>query len=755
MPASRAALRLSAALALLAALAAAAVLRTAPVAARGEDAPATEFSAARALHHVRELTGDGKPRPTGSPADLRAVGLLASRLHALGLETEVQETFACGPYGICSPVRNVVARLGPARRKAVLLVAHHDSVRAGPGASDDLSGAAIVLEVARALSAARGLARPFVALITDAEESGLVGATAFAEGHPWAREAGAVVNLEARGTTGPSIMFDTSGDPAWVARVLRRMPHPTTTSVAPAVYDLIPNDTDLTVLERKGIPGLNLAFALGVVRYHTPLDDVAHLDPRSLQHQGENALALVRALAEEDLEAAPSARLAWFDALGLGVVAYRAPLAVAVLAAALAFAAASLVLRGAPRPARRALLGLAAALAGLLAATGAVLLAWTLLRDGALPRAFVASPGPFTAAAWAAGAGATLLAAALAAPRAGPEGLFAGAAALHAALAVALGFALPGASHLSALPALAAGAAGMGWALARRRREAWTLAAALAPAGGAAIAVFPLAYLLPHRLGVAAAAGAAALVALAVVPLAPLVAGVAGWARLVPGAALLALGAALVLVQAALPHATAEAPERVTLGFHEEAGEARWLVETETEVLPAALRAVEPFSERRAPHFPWWPSRRAFVSAAAPGQLAPPSLEVLEDRDEGAVRHVRARLSSPRGAPVVLVVLPPSAEVESFTMEGVPIPAPAPKSRQGWGGYRVYACAGMPPRGVELEVVLRGASPVPLTLVDESPGLPPGGERLRAARPRTAAPSQQGDTTYVSARVTL
>ncbi len=755
MPDARPARRVGASALLLAILAALAVLRTAPVPPRGEEAPATEFSAGRALRVVRELAGDAAPRPTGAPADLRAVELLAARLRALGLETQVQETFGCGPYGTCAPVRNVVARLGPPGPKAVLLVAHHDSVPAGPGASDDASGAAIVLEVARALAAGPPLPRPFVAVITDAEEPGLVGATAFAERHPWAPDAGAVVNLEARGTTGPSIMFDTSGNPAWTARALRRLPHPVTTSVAPAVYDLIPNDTDLTVLERRGMPGLNLAFALGVVRYHTPLDDVAHLDPRSLQHQGENALALVRAAAAEPLEAPARARLVYFDVLALGVVSYGAPLAVALAAAVLVAAAAWLLLRREPRAVHRLLAGLAAAVAAPVASAGAMLLGWTLLRGGALSRPFVAHPAPFSAAGWAIGAAAALLAAALAARRAGAEGLFAGAAALHAVLGVTLAAALPGASHVSALPALTSGAVGIGWALARRGRGAWLLAAAVAPAVVAGVVVFPLAYLLPHLLGVAAAAATAALVALAFVPLAPLAAGDGGRARLVPGAALAAAGVVLVLVQAALPHATPDAPERVTIAFHEEAGQARWLVETESAAPAAWLREAGPFSAERTHPFAWSPHRPSFSSAAPPRHLPAPRLEIASVRREGDVRHVRAHLSSPRGAPRAYLVFPPGADVASFAMEGVPAPAPAPKVRHWWGGYSVHACAGLPARGVEIDVALRGDAPVSVLVVDESPGLPPDGERLRAARPESAVPSQQGDATYVSARVRL
>ena len=53
-------------------------------------------------------------------------------------------------------MQNVVARLeGTEQGPAVLLAAHYDSVAAGPGASDDGTGAATVLEIARALKYCR------------------------------------------------------------------------------------------------------------------------------------------------------------------------------------------------------------------------------------------------------------------------------------------------------------------------------------------------------------------------------------------------------------------------------------------------------------------------------------------------------------------------------------------------------------------------------------------------------------------------
>ena len=55
-----------------------------------------------------------------------------------------------------------------------------------------------------------------VFLVDEGEEAGLLGASGFVADHPLAPAIGAVVNLEARGTSGPSVMFETSGDNGWL-----------------------------------------------------------------------------------------------------------------------------------------------------------------------------------------------------------------------------------------------------------------------------------------------------------------------------------------------------------------------------------------------------------------------------------------------------------------------------------------------------------------------------------------------------------
>ena len=68
------------------------------------------------------------------------------------------------------------------------------------------------------------------------------------------------------------------------------------------VYQILPNDTDLTVFKQAGMGGLNFAFGAGLAYYHTPEDTPENLDQRTLQHQGENALATARHLGRLDLD---------------------------------------------------------------------------------------------------------------------------------------------------------------------------------------------------------------------------------------------------------------------------------------------------------------------------------------------------------------------------------------------------------------------------------------------------------------------
>ena len=290
-----------------------------PPAALPADARSDVFAAGRARLHVEAIAR--APHPIGSAEAEYVRRLLVQKLNELGLVGEIQ-----APKKSDSPCRNVVARLkgqGPSDKKSLMLCAHYDSVAIGPGAGDNASGVAVVLETLRALRANPSLDRNVIVLFDDGEEVGLVGSRLFVDEHPWAKEAGVVLNFDAHGNSGPSIMFETSEGSGWlIDQYSQAAPHPLATSLSMAIYKLMPNSTDLTTFKAAGMPGLNFAFIGGIAYYHSPEDTPGNLDLRTLQHQGENALAMTRRLGGLDLDNSKRVDVAYASILGRVVLSY-------------------------------------------------------------------------------------------------------------------------------------------------------------------------------------------------------------------------------------------------------------------------------------------------------------------------------------------------------------------------------------------------------------------------------------------------
>ncbi len=187
--------------------------QTRPPVARGLETPPDQFSAARAIGYLQHLTT--APHPRGSEANAKVRDYLLETLLGLGLQTSVEQTTARRTArgklreGV---VQNIIATLpGTDDHRAVMLVAHYDSVPAGPGAADDGAGVSSILETVRALSAGPPLANDLVVLLTDGEEASLLGAAGYVAAHPdLGRRVGLLINLEARGSSGPALMFETA-----------------------------------------------------------------------------------------------------------------------------------------------------------------------------------------------------------------------------------------------------------------------------------------------------------------------------------------------------------------------------------------------------------------------------------------------------------------------------------------------------------------------------------------------------------------
>ena len=516
---------------LLAALGVVSIAAVSPPAVLSADAPADQFSAERAYRHVEQIGARVHPAGSAAAADVRQH--IIGALDDIGLRPEVRQAVGgtgalSGPYGMAD-VSNVVAVLpGTDPTGTLFMVAHYDSVQVSFGGNDDGAGVATLLETARALAAGPRPANDVLFLFTDAEEACLCGAEAFVSQDPLAARGGVVLNVEARGSHGPAVMFETSAGNRDVVDVYgSAAPYPVATSFAVEVYRLLPNDTDFTPFRESGrFTGLNSAYIDGSAVYHSPQDTPQVMDRSSLQQHGENALALARAYGGTDIAALATpggGDSTYFPVLGT-LVRYPGwitwPLAALALlsVAALTALARSRGVTSWPRAAA----GVGLALIPLVLAPLSAQLLWTLLvalRPDYANMTDPWNPGWFRACVVAVVAAIVLSWFGLLRRRCGSWSLAIGGLTWLAVIGIALASAAPGGSYLAAVPALAGALAGM---VAVTAPWMWIRWIALAFGGAVAVVILvPTVWLFFPALGLATgAAGAlfAVLLALAIIP---------------------------------------------------------------------------------------------------------------------------------------------------------------------------------------------------------------------------------------------
>lgn len=730
-----------------------------PPAARDASAPPGEFSAGRAFQHVQAMST--APHPTGSAANDAVRTYLVSTLRGLGLDAQVQDTIteqggqlsgAAGGVAMAR-VRNVIATIpGTASTGRVFLVAHYDSVQTGPGANDDLAGVATILETVRALtSSGQRLRNDLVVVLTDGEEACLCGAEAFVKQHPLAQQGGVALNLEARGTSGPAITFETSPDDEKLIGVLARAPKPVGSSFAVEVYRLLPNDTDFTPFRDAGFRGLNTAYIDGAAHYHAPTDTASRMDRDSLEHHGENALVLAREFGGRDLAGLEARSDATYFPTPGGLAHYPGwlvwPIAVLALLA---------VLRLGSRARKRGLVTRGRLwggfLLGLIPLLGAPVLVQSLWQVMTIIRPAYTDlpidpyrPLWFRLGALAATAFVVFVWYAMLRRRMTPAALTVGGLGWLAVLGLLLAWFAPGGSYLFALPALAGGLMGL---LAIALRGGWGSALALIIGGAVAVVVLaPMVLLFFPALGMVLAASSALLavaLGLALLPLVDLVHPEAGGQRgmvalrarrlgLLPS--LLALLAIVGCAAAGLYTDRFDAahpePTHLMYALDTDTGQAQWLSD-ESKPRPWTAQFVAGSKHPITGTLPAFGDEELLSGPAiAADDLAAPQLTVVSDTREGSGRVLRLRLRSERPVRLTALHVGADATVTAASVGGRAIPTDQ-TAGSGWGFGFVFFAA--PPDGVDVVLRLAGAGKVRLRAMDGSDGL----AGLPGLRPRPA-----------------
>ncbi|PYS87926.1 MAG: hypothetical protein DMF64_21855 [Acidobacteria bacterium] len=742
--------------------------RAQPPAAVPATAPPTEFASGRAMQHLQRLALT--PHPLGSAEHDATRDYIVQTLNTLGLDPQIQKTTGINQK-LTNPVtagmvENIVARLkGTDNHQPILLVSHYDSVSTGPGASDDGASVAAMLETARALKVSAPLKNDVVFLFTDGEEAGLLGANAFVAEQP-ATAVGAVLNFEARGSSGPAYMFETSrGNEHLITALAQAAPRPAASSLMYEVYKLLPNDTDLSVFKQAQWPGLNFAFINQSTHYHTQLDNIENIDERSLQQQGSYALALARGLGNTELTRTTRDAV-YFDLLSALVVRYPAswvmPLTVLMTLAVLAVVGLGL------KKKRLRMTGIGWGVLALLASMGAtwlsVSLVWWLVsavhRQYRLLAGDTYNSALYLVSFVALTAAVTIALYALFLKRVAMLDLWAGALVGWLLLLIPAALLLPGSSYLFTWP-LCFSLLALGLTLAVEAQadaRAGRLPLLFLGATVGAVLFIPVVQLLFVGLTVSKSGLVMLAVALLLglfVPQINLMTMRRQW--LLP-AGLLLLSLSFIAAGSMTAGASKSRPQRDSIfyGLDANTGHAVWAsTDAQADVwtaqfLPQATRRnMAEFFPLRTPEL---------LAAAAPAaQLAAPNVELLADQQQAGVRSLRLKITSPRRAPIISIGVESDGEVQGTMLNGKRlelIPAGArPGSAHQWG-LRYYA---LPAEGIELTLETKSQEPLTLKVVDQSYGLPALPGVVYQPRPAHLIPAAVPftDSTLVSRSFTL
>lgn len=737
------------------------------------DAPPTEFSSGRAMRHLEVITK--KPHPAGTAENSQVRDYILQELKGAGLEVEVQKATALNKQreGLlhAGTVQNIIGKLkGKNNTKAVMLAAHYDSWPKSYGASDDGAGVATILETLRALKSRGPLRNDVIALFTDGEEAGLLGANAFVDEHPWFKEVGLSLNFEARGDSGPSIMFETSDNNGWlVEEAAKVVPHPVGHSLAYEIYKFLPNDTDLTVFRQGGVAGLGFAYIEGYPIYHTALDTFEELDERSLQHHGSYALPLAGHFGNLNLHETESYEAVYFDIFGAKLIYYSTawvlPLALLVSLVfigllVVGFRRGQLKLSG-------ILLGVVALPLCVLLTSGTSRLLWALMNriqdDGGLsPQGATYNSDVYLLSFACFAVVITSSCYVFLRRRANVVSLTVGGLFWWWVLMLASSLSMPYASYLFTWPlafSLLALFAVSGVARQEQSGFKRVIILSLGALPGVAL-LTPLIYqtfvgLTLTSVGVVMAAFTLLLGLL--IPHFNLLTQTRRW---VLPTGLTLFGTAMLLGVGLKSEPSAAHPKlsHIFYALNAETGHAAWAsLDAEPDAWTSQFLTGGVKSEPLSEFFAADASGELLQSTAPPLALPPPDIKLLSDETKGDTRTLSLHIASPRQANLITIYVDSKADFVMRSLNGMVVDSsrlPGAAERKNFWSLRYYA---LPPEGINLVADTKPSEPLKVRVVDQSFGLPEIPGYLFAPRPQSmiAPPLLVTDSVIVSKTFTF
>jgi Zn-dependent M28 family amino/carboxypeptidase len=266
-------------------------------------APTKGFDSARAWEHLRKQVAFG-PRPSGTPAIVETRKYIVEQLKSFGIESKEQPFIGMTPLGDVS-MSNVIATIPGRRPDRLVLASHYDTKLFREfrfvGANDGASSTAALLELGRVLKSWQN-ELTIELLFLDGEEARMpewrgndntYGSRHYvqaAQKDGSLKSLKALVLLDMIGDRDLLIKRDSNSTP-WLVDIIW--------AAAARLGRTSTFSSQLTVIEDDHIPFLRAGVAAADIidlenpTWHTPEDDLEHVNAKSLQVVGDVVLAAI------------------------------------------------------------------------------------------------------------------------------------------------------------------------------------------------------------------------------------------------------------------------------------------------------------------------------------------------------------------------------------------------------------------------------------------------------------------------------
>ncbi len=306
----------------------------------------SDFNHDNICSHIEEISKFG-PHSIWDKVENRAVQeYIISQLEGMGIvnsDTTDVPAYLVQSYTTNAPryqnfyLDNVIVHI-PANadsktNQAVMTMAHFDSVPTGQGAADDALACGTMLEAIRyyldRMEKGYTITNDLVFCFVNGEEYGLLGSEAFMNEFGGfdnlLERINFAINLEARGTSGTQIMFETSAENYNTVKLFCEVNNNVyTCSIATMIYDMMPNGTDFSNLKTH-YQGINMANIGEGENYHTQNDSPENIKESYLTQQAQIVNNLLDKLGRYDLDSLYEAEenAIFFSYLNIGDVVYN------------------------------------------------------------------------------------------------------------------------------------------------------------------------------------------------------------------------------------------------------------------------------------------------------------------------------------------------------------------------------------------------------------------------------------------------